>query len=356
MLKNSYIILIPSLSRGGAESMAYQYGEYLESEGHQVKFLLIEDRVDEKYSNVDIVKCISASLSKSIFRLMKLDFPKDTIFISLIPIYTFCFILSRILRLEFKTKLIYTVHNNVTKDFGASKLGKLLQYFYLKLLRSSRNVYSVSEALNKKISQLGVSSKLLPNKINQTFMPVKREKQEKLTILMIGRIDYQKDYSMALEFFKGLNNLNIEFVVDIYGEGPEINAVQSLLNEFNLAECVTLRGYNGNITKVLEDSKYDILLLTSRYEGFGLVIVEAISKCIFPIVRDCDYGPKEIIESGVGFLLPFHFSERDIKNAIDSFDVWGSDSQENKLNKCKSVHIKYTEGSIEQWKNLTQLQ
>lgn len=335
--------------------MAYQYGKYLISSGHEVKFLLIEDRVDIKYADVDIIKCISSSLSSSVFHLSKLKFEKETIFISLIPLLTFSFMISRVIRFEFNIRYIFTVHNNVSKDFGAGFLGFVLKKIYLSILKSSKNVYSVSESLNGKLNGLGVKSKLLPNKVIHSFVPVKRVCEDKLSFLMIGRIDRQKDYFKAIEFFSFVKELGRDFVVDIFGEGPLKEDLKNRLDILGFNN-VTFKGYSDNIESVLEDGKYNALLLTSAYEGFGLVVVEAISKCIYPIVRDCEFGPREIIDNGVGSLLPFNFDKSDVETAINNYDEWSKCDRAEMFEKCKMVHLKYTKGSETQWQFLNQHQ
>ncbi len=316
-LKNSYVILIPSLSRGGAESMAYQYGEFLERNGHDVTFLLIEDRVDEKYSNVKKILIPSKSISKSIINLSKVKFPKDTIFISIIPFYTVAFLLSRLIRGEWNTKVIYTIHNNLKFDFGDDAISRIVNRLYSFLIRRSKNVYAVSESLNEKIKQEGINSKVLMNKTIHEYNDVNRNLDNKINFLMVGRLNQQKDYIKALDYFHCLKKNNILFSVSIYGEGEEREHILDKIVELGLQTEIKLHNYNENVESVFSNKSYNALLLSSKYEGFGLVLIEAISKGMYVVGRDCDFGPSEIITNSVGYLLPYQFKEKDVLNSVN---------------------------------------
>ncbi|MDT3278992.1 glycosyltransferase [Shewanella scandinavica] len=352
MSHNSYVILIPSLSRGGAESMAFQYGKYLSLKGHSVKFLLMEDRVDPKYQNVDYMVLGCSSLFKTIKLFGKLKFHKDVIFISLIPLYTFSFLIGNYIRLRFYFKVIYTVHNNIEMDFSGGFLLALVNKFYIWKLKSSSNVYSVSEGLNRQLNNLNINSRTLINKVSHSFSPVLRHPTKKLNFLMVGRLTEQKDYSESFNFFHMLKNNNIDFSVDIFGEGPLKESLVDEVNTLSLSHAIKFREYRADIESVFIDDKYNVFLLTSNYEGFGLVILEAISKNLFPIARDCEFGPKEIISKGVGYLLPLEFSENDVLNAISAYKLWEVKLPTEQFELTRSVFSYFSNKSEDEWSQI----
>jgi glycosyltransferase involved in cell wall biosynthesis len=356
MSRNSYVILIPSLSRGGAESMAFQYGKFLSSKGHDVRFLLMEDRVDSKYKNIDYMVLGSKSLLGSIKLFGKVKFSKDVIFISLIPLYTFAFFIGNYIRLRFGFKIIYTVHNNIEMDFSGGLLLTLINKFYLMKLKASKNVYSVSEGLNLQLNSLKVKSKILINRVSHKFSPVVRRGHIKLNFLMVGRLTEQKDYSESFRYFNFLKENNIDFSVDIFGEGPLLNKLIDEVNHLSLNEFVTFKEYRPEIESVFINEKYNVFLLTSNYEGFGLVILEAISKNLFPIVRDCDFGPKEIISRGVGHLLPLEFNESDVLSSISTYKSWVLKPPAEQVELCRSVFSYYLDQSEDTWSQIESYQ
>ncbi|MFT5848656.1 MAG: glycosyltransferase involved in cell wall biosynthesis [Psychroserpens sp.] len=351
-LKNSYIILIPSLSRGGAESMAYQYGEHLKKKGHIVKYLLIEDRIDSKYRSVNYELIESKSIISSIRKFKKLKLDKDVIFISLIPLYTIAFLISRWLSFKFHSKVIYTVHNNVDKDFGMGFINRVIKFIYKKLLMNSGNVYSVSNDLNKQLINHGINSNVLINKSNHVFLPVNREPGSVLEILMVGRIAEQKDYMKSLEYLCALQSIGVDFLVNIYGEGPLQPDIEYEAELLGLSDKIIFNGYEPDIEGVIANNRFNILLLTSKYEGFGLVLIEALSKCIFPIARNCDFGPEEIIKNRVGALLPYDFSKADVQHTYQQYLEWANECSEFQHEKCFEVFNEYQKMSSKSWSNL----
>jgi glycosyltransferase involved in cell wall biosynthesis len=356
MSQNSYVILIPSLSRGGAESMAFQYGTFLSSKGHHVRFLLMEDRVDEKYKNVDYIVLGANSLFGTIKLFGRMKFSKDVIFISLIPLYTFAFFIGNYIKFRFKFKVIYTVHNNIEMDFSGGLLLGIINKFYINKLRRSINVYSVSEALNMQLNSLNVNSKVLINSVSHSFLPVVRDDSKKVRFLMVGRLTEQKDYSASFQYFNFLKKNNLEFTVDIFGEGPLHNNLKDEVDKLFLNDFVTINEYRPDIESVFNSKDYNVFLLTSNYEGFGLVILEAISKCLFPIARDCKFGPKEIVSRGVGYLLPFEFCESDVLASLSTYKSWVSKSSSEKIELCSSVFNYYLDQSEDTWSQIESYQ
>ena len=94
-----------------------------------------------------------------------------------------------------------------------------------------------------------------------------------------------------------------EWTLDIFGEGEEWDDLSSLIKGLSLSETVHLMGKSSMIQDVMPG--YSVFALSSRFEGFGLVLVEAMS-CGLPVVSyACPCGPRDIIRDGIdGFLVP----------------------------------------------------
>ena len=91
--------------------------------------------------------------------------------------------------------------------------------------------------------------------------------------------------------------------LDIYGEGDEHDSLAELIEESGTSATITLKGHDQKAKKVYLDASFS--LLTSVFEGQGLVVLESMSAGCIPIVYDIKYGPAEIITDGVdGFLVP----------------------------------------------------
>ena len=140
---------------------------------------------------------------------------------------------------------------------------------------------------------------------------VKSEKCAK-RVVTIGRYAYQKGYDLLLQAWAEVEpqitqifteSGSEEWILEIYGQGDQTDFRQ-LMTELGIdTDRCHLNGPVEDVVKVYQDSS--IFVLSSRFEGFGLVLVEAMA-CGLPVVSfDCPAGPDEIITDGVdGLLVP----------------------------------------------------
>ena len=131
-------------------------------------------------------------------------------------------------------------------------------------------------------------------------------------VVTIGRYAYQKGYDMLLQAWAEVEPQitqivtekgSEEWTLDIYGQGDQTD-YRMLMTELGIdANQCHLNGPVEDVVKAYQDSS--IFVLSSRFEGFGMVLVEAMA-CGLPVVSfDCPAGPDEIITDGVdGLLVP----------------------------------------------------
>lgn len=121
-------------------------------------------------------------------------------------------------------------------------------------------------------------------------------------VLAIGRLDAQKGFDNLILAWKIVNQNYPEWKLEIYGQGVWHDKLLTMISEQNLQESCYLMGISNNLNNVFLDSS--IFVLSSRYEGFGLVLAEAMSYGIPCVSYDCEFGPNEIIDDGFnGFLV-----------------------------------------------------
>jgi len=125
-------------------------------------------------------------------------------------------------------------------------------------------------------------------------------------IISIGRYAYEKGYDLLLRAWARIERECPDWTLDIYGMG-ERGSYESLKQQLGIDErrCF-LHGPLKDVKAALLSSS--IFVLPSRFEGFGLVLIEAMA-CGLPVITfDCDNGPRSILRDGVdGFLIdPFH--------------------------------------------------
>lgn len=124
---------------------------------------------------------------------------------------------------------------------------------------------------------------------------------ESKTIIAAGRLAPQKGFDLLIEAFKIVHPKFPDWKLRIYGYGREKNNLQAMIEDNKLYNHAILMGPTQHIeTELLNASIY---ALSSRFEGFGMVIVEAM-QCGVPVVSfDCPKGPSEIISNNVDGIL-----------------------------------------------------
>ncbi len=121
-------------------------------------------------------------------------------------------------------------------------------------------------------------------------------------ILAVGRLTRQKDFPTLLQAF-ALLRARREARLLILGEGEERPALEALCRELEIAEAVDLPGFVDNPRPFMAAAS--LMVLSSRWEGLGNVLIEALA-CGTPVVAtDCPEGPREVLGDGAyGQLVP----------------------------------------------------
>ena len=121
--------------------------------------------------------------------------------------------------------------------------------------------------------------------------------------MAVGRLEAEKNFSELLYIWKEVSLIHPEKRLHIYGEGRERSALEKLIQQLGLQEKVFLQGRTRHIDEKMAESC--ALLMTSRYEGFPLALVESLPFGLPLISYNCPNGPAEIIKDGEnGFLVP----------------------------------------------------
>jgi|GEM_PF-7134812 len=119
-----------------------------------------------------------------------------------------------------------------------------------------------------------------------------------LRIVSLGRLAYQKGYDILVEAIALLPEpVKSRLRVEIYGEGPEREAIQNLITKYDLGEHISLLGYTNSRDEVLQTADY--FVSSSRYEGFPNAVLEALATGLPAIATDCPGGTRELVIPGV---------------------------------------------------------
>lgn len=135
---------------------------------------------------------------------------------------------------------------------------------------------------------------------NPVAAPSAAARPRKRIILAVGRLERQKGFDLLLEAFALVEDRR-DWRLLIAGEGAERPALEAQIERLGLSGSVELLGRRRDIAELYAEAS--IFCLSSRYEGFPNVLVEAMAAGCAVISVDCPTGPKEILEDGLDGLL-----------------------------------------------------
>jgi len=120
-------------------------------------------------------------------------------------------------------------------------------------------------------------------------------------VVAVGRLAHQKGVDVLIRAMASLDDPAVSLVV--CGAGPEREALEALASELGIGDRIVFAGFQANPWSIM--ARAEAFCLSSRWEGFGHVVVEALA-CDTPVViTDCDFGPGEIVRDGrEGWVVP----------------------------------------------------
>ncbi len=175
---------------------------------------------------------------------------------------------------------------------------------------SSAVVATSSDVANEVKREIGLKSiYVLPNPCNieaikRTIGSQEKKNSKTCNLVAVSRLIYQKGVDVILKAIHILNNHGINnFKLTVLGDGQLRNELRELSKTLGVADKVNFLGYVSNPYPYMASS--DVFVHASRWEGFGMVIVEAMALGLPVIATSCPGGPKEILDNGkYGYIVP----------------------------------------------------
>lgn len=128
---------------------------------------------------------------------------------------------------------------------------------------------------------------------NYTIMPVvKQSTCENKRVIAVGRLEWQKGFDRLIDAWAIVNQQHSDWQLDIFGSGTLGDQLQQQIRTHGL-DNVTIHSFTPNINKEYSDSS--IFALSSRFEGFGLVLLEAMQSGLPCVTFDCPFGPSDVV-------------------------------------------------------------
>ena len=143
--------------------------------------------------------------------------------------------------------------------------------------------------------------RVIPNAAN--FIADKYSDCTQKRVVAVGRLDYQKSFDRLILAWEKVHQVMPDWRLDIFGQGEWTDMLQGMIDERGLQGVVKLNGPTKNIGKEYAESS--MIVMSSHYEGFPMVMIEAMACGLPAVCFDFKCGPRDIIREGEnGIVVP----------------------------------------------------
>ncbi len=340
--KIKLVYCTPSLSNpGGMERVITEKVNYLSEKNYDITIITTDNRgikdffvLSPQVKRIDFELNYDLHFTKNFFRQLYSHVQKQKKYKKMLQDFLFeeeidiCIStggkeIEFLSKINTKCKKIVEIHFG--KNFRKQFVQSTKKSIFWKIFAKYRTQQLIAQT--KKLDTLVVLTKKdeldwkkTHKNIVQIYNPVYTEqtKEAQLTnnvAIAVGKLDPQKGFDMLIDCWKQISEKNPSWILNIWGQGELKEYLQKKIMLVNLEHKVFLKGSSSEIHKHYLDSS--LLLMTSRFEGFPMVLLEALS-CGLPIIAyDCEHGPSELVDNGYnGYIIP-DFDESEFVEKAD---------------------------------------
>ncbi|HLO96581.1 MAG TPA: glycosyltransferase [Burkholderiaceae bacterium] len=314
MPRKKLFLFVPSLIAGGAERVAMLLASGFVALGHEVYLLVARDTGEFQKACPDAVQVIDLACGKPIKGISRLAdqiqrHRPDACIAFGIQAGIAAGLSKSIHR--WSAELLIRNENNLQREWlGAMGINRVIGPLLSRWVARRYGLVCVSEALSQatqgylRLSQDQVTTIINPVFADDMPAPVESgavelhrwlEDDGPPTFVAMGRLEHQKGFDLLLDAFgRVIQQTDARLIV--FGNG---SLRQSLLDQavaLSMADKVAFPGFTACPIEQMRRST--AFVLSSRFEGFGLVLVEALMSGTQVVSTDCDCGPAEVLEGG----------------------------------------------------------
>lgn len=322
--------------KGGTESVLTQVINHLSLKNKVTFYKLGKSGSEDWLKDINNAKIITYSTNNKIRELIFickvfLGLKNNTLVISTSPNFI---------------KIAYFIKRYFNKNY------KIISYIHFSLknqdlfnagvLKYADFHLAISSSIRKSLIEMGIPK----GKIFLIFNPISRKQKSissphnthyDLSLAYVGRV-YLEGQKNLIEAIKGIKKSKLNIHLDILGSGPDINLLKEYIKNNKLEKKITLSGWVKNPWLILRNKGIDGLILTSRFEGLPMVLLEAMSYGIPCIVSNFEGFDDVIIPkiNGLYYKLGDFEDLEKILNLFNSFSF-------NSITVKKSINLFYSD-------------
>ncbi|MCM6932166.1 glycosyltransferase [Enterococcus italicus] len=336
-MKSRICIIAPPMSgRGGTESALIEFTNILIRNKYEVNLLFPEDTQYNEWKNGFIQ-------SDSLHLIVNKQYNK---------VGKSLFIAYNLFRI--KPKLVVCMGPNMIRFVSKIKkyiLGKIkiyswvhftlknLQFINISHMKFADEHLVISNGIKQQLIDMNIPKErihVIFNSVKHTEYSIESSRDTFLNLLYVGRITFegQKNLKLGID---ALSKVEIPWKLTVIGSGKDERKIKEYIQAKNLPDnSINWLGWSDN--PWLDVKKMDALLLTSNYEGFPMVLLEALSRGLPCISANCETGPSDIIKNQVnGYLFEMNNSE-DLKQKLEIFYPKKANFDRNVVKKSISTY------------------
>ena len=309
MKSRTIMFYIGSMAKAGAQRVILNLAESLLSKGYRVT-IVTTTVVENEYELPQGAKRIVSDISKEEVtdnricnfkkRYCKLrdiwKKEKPDVIVSFIGKNNFMAILSS---WGLKIPVVVSVRGEPMEEYYNDVLRFLARYLFCK----ASGIILQTEDSKKFFPKMTMKKAVvLPNPLNPEFVTEVYSGEKEKKIVMVGRVDDNKNQKLVIDAFKPLVNKYPEYKLEIWGDGEKYDMLKKYISELKLEHQIAMPGATKEVREKIK--KASLYILSSNTEGMPNSLMEAMALGLPCISTNCPCGgPKTLIQDGVNGLL-----------------------------------------------------
>ncbi|MDA9558986.1 glycosyltransferase [Alphaproteobacteria bacterium] len=278
-MKKKALIILPSYSVGGAEKVLLSYFKYFKSSKIKLKILIINSKgTKSNFLNKNKIEFNYKKFIYSLPTVIKLLKKENYNFIiSTFPHISALILLTKCIKLH-NCKVIVRQPNIIEASLTGTFKLFLLKHIYIKLIKYADAVivtsnHMLKEAKKNKILEKRIFLVTNPLDLKKTRANIQpyRVKGEKIKLIFVGRLVYQKGIDRILYLFKKITNIELLLI----GDGIEKQKLQRKVKELKAEKNIKFLGHKKKPFKYMAGADY--FILPSRWEGLPNCVIESLA-------------------------------------------------------------------------------